>query len=192
MASILNKINEWYDLTHTYIVDVDEVTAVKRVLYEGIVTSIDVTADGTMTFYFTLSDGKTADKDASSLSIYESSEAYKAGSKARGKLYRSVVGLFKAMDVNANSIRIIPQNDGSIYIALDGYYIDEDGQVVKLDFPATLTFMREIGENGEPTPWESNAVFTKLAETDIYATREDALKNQQTVIKRFNGKEDEI
>lgn len=192
MAKILNKTNPWFKLSQIYIVDVGEDNAERRMLYEGVVTRIDVSSDGTMSFYFTLSEDVTKERASGELTIYEDANAYKLDKTAE-KLYRNnVAGLINAIDLNANIFYIYTESSGEQYVAPRGFFVNEDTMVEAIDFPDTLSFTRTVDETGRVSVWTSNANFAELTDDDIYPSREEALKNHRTIIKRFGGKEDSI
>ena len=192
MAKILNKTNPWFKVSQIYIVDVDEDNAERRMLYEGIITRIDVSSDGSMSFYFTLSNDVTKEKASSELKIYEDANAYKIGKTAETSYMNNVAGLFNVIGVNQKICYLYIEPGGEQYVAPRGFFINYDTMVEGIDFPDTLSFTRTVDEAGNPSTWTSNANFEGLAESDIYASREDALKNHRTIIKRFGGKEDTI
>ena len=192
MAKILNKVYPWFKLSHTYIVDIGEDNAERRMLYEGIVTRIDVSSDGTMSFFFTLSEDVTKERASGELKIYEDANAYKLGKTAEESYMNNVAGLINVIAINPNIFYIYTELTGEQYVAPRGFFINDNTMVEEIDFPETLSFTRTVDETGNISGWTSNANFEGLTDSEIYPSREEALKNHKTIIKRFSGKEDLI
>lgn len=191
MAKILNKIVPWYKISNTYIVDVGKDNAEERTLYEGIVTRIDVSSDGSMSFGFTLSDNVNKEISSDDLTLYEDVNGYKSDISAKTICKNNVAGLIKAIGIALDIFYIYQdESTGQQYLATRGFFINDNLMVEKIDFPDTLTFSRTVDAEGNVSQWKSNANFDGLVEGDVYASREDALKNHKTILKRFGGKED--
>lgn len=104
----------------------------------------------------------------------------------------NVAGLINAIAINPNIFYIYTELTGEQYVAPRGFFINDNTIVEEIDFPETLSFTRTMDETGSISGWTSNANFEGLTDSEIYPSREEALKNHKTIIKRFSGKEDLI
>lgn len=182
-----------FNLNHVYVVDKDDDNAERRMLQEAIVKKVSITNKGNVSFTFQIA-GSTTPEDSDSLTIYYDVNAYKSHGTVVSQTYTTVSTLLHQLGIQDARFSIIkPTITSTPLIIPKGYIINDKTLVEAVDFPNPWNFERVISTSGSISEtWTHNANFNGLADSEIYATREEALQGHKVKILRLNGTEDEV
>lgn len=201
MPQIENKNIPSFELDHVYIVDRDDDNAERKRLREAFVKEVTLTSAGTAKFMFQLAQlsGETSTTtDSDLLTIYYDTATFKATNTVVTAIYALISDLLTQLGVPRDVYEFFKANaNASQFIVPKGYIINDNIMVEAVDFPASWKFERTLvvnDANGTKTatfgPWKHNANF--YGKTEIFATREEALKNHKIKVLRLTGDEDQI
>lgn len=197
MDYITNTTIPVYDLDHIYIVDTNDDNAERRMLLEAMVNQVTIASDGTVSFLFKLA-GETGATDITASDVYYDMEAYRATGKKTEAIYSTVSNLLNLLGISPDYYETFKATPNSSQLLLPkGYIINDMLMVEELSFPASWEFTRSItsslGESGnhivEVSGWSHNAKFHGK---EVFATREDALKDHKIKLLRLNGVEENV
>lgn len=192
MNKIKIKTNPWYSLIETFVADINDDNAEVRMLYEAVVSKVEIDSEGEITYYVKVANDDLKEYKTNDLDLYYNSADYRAGQIVQDAFISSL-DILERLGVSSKTLGVEHVTTGEKYVVPRGFFINDHTLVEAVDFPATFTFTREIKLNDSNAlvigDWTHNANFNGKTDMEIYNTREEALENHRVKLKKFGGME---